>query len=179
MTIICVLVLGGRTFIGSDRQATINGDRRVSTGPKWSHCTGSKLAAVGTTGDVRLLNTVCEAGLELLEPETPRNFWTTLVAAIAQRGGELKPEKPDDAFPGVDASFIWVRNGQIYDIDHCGGITPIHQGYWARGSGAEFALGCLFGLAATDSDGLTRVTAAVCAASFNIGCGGEPWVEEL
>lgn len=178
MTVICALSDGsGGVYIGSDRQWTANGDRPVITVKgKWAVYEDR---ALGIAGQGLTASVVLAEGLKILrDNETAPAVFHAVVEAAKLRG--LKAvQKDDDQSPDYGSSMIFVSAGRVWDIDCCGAEFE-QSGFWARGSGAEYALGAAHALEAYENTPQAIVAHAIRAAvRWNCGCGGEPWIEHI
>lgn len=182
MTIACVLVHNREVWLGSDRQVTFTGRGEKTSGPpKWTvsndrqqalACSGAKLA-----GD--LIRENAEDLFKSTQQGGARSLWRALGAVFRQHGWEPYADKEDPPSWDLDLLYV-VRSGMIMHVSRNGSIRVVPDPFYATGSGDAYALGAFHGLQPTDADAQTRVLAAVTAACrYDLGCGGEPWVEQL
>lgn len=176
MTVICALPDGsGGVWVGSDRQWTANGDRpAISPGGKWA-VYGDR--ALGISGEGPLASVVLNGGDKILRDNETAALVFSAVMDVA-KGRGLKPvQKETDHFPDYGSSLIFVSNGRVWDIDCCGAEFE-QAGFWARGSGAEYAIGAAHALPDYEDNPHVIVSRAIAAAiRWNTGCGGEPWIK--
>lgn len=172
MTIICGMREQGATWIGSDTQWLKGGNEREDGGPKFivrPDC------AIGINGSGAYLTLLDAHANEIDSSWSGHGMFLWATEHFGQFG--VKPEEKPGYPSWWDCSFIWARLASLCSICPTGGVIE-HDGFFARGSGDEYALGAAHAL--SDMHAEQRLAAAIQAAMhYDTGCGGSVWLHRL
>ena len=180
MTVICAVYdpANDRVLIGSDLQSTSgNGNKMPTAELKWL-VSPDKKAAIGVAGFM-YYRRVFERYGKALFVGSADEIAMRMRGALCTDG--TKPiEEPGPI--GYNSSFIIVSRGIVYDCDGCFGITRMKPGqFWARGSGADLALGAYYA-AEVEWHNLDRKKALrvsiMAAVQYDTGCSGL-WIDDV
>lgn len=177
MTIICAMHEPGvGTWIGSDTQTSF-GSLKHRFGPKWilSECGTMALGLSGLNRARYLIE-----GIDgLFTDSNPRRVANSIREAI--KADEWKPREGEGESVCWSVGAIFATATGYWPIGSDFTVMPPSiDGYWAEGSGEQFALGAAYSGVRNGNDPETIVSDMVDAAmAFDTGCGGQCWTHLL
>ena len=179
MTVLCGLHLKDEgTWIASDRLAVVASDRKgPSPVQKWFPVAGWWL---GLTGEPAAMSAAKRALKDDAVPhDDPEQLAHKIMSALRDAGFVASTST---GAPCYDQTWIMANPSGIWDMCSGGSVVAIEPGQpWARGSGAEYALGAGFAVPAVrDVAPETIVRMMVLAAcQYCTSCGLGVWAQFL
>ena len=181
MTIICALsdAVTGDVWLGCNDRSTIGDTPAPGHESKWEKFGDW---AIGISGDEPILVHLLQrarAKFPAATTDVLEVFEFVLHLADDADFGQRKDGDAAKSF-GVWGMFVH-KSGHIWDFDSRLSLSPVAPGaLWARGSGADFALGADYIAKTTGQSAEARVRNAVAAAlALDIGCPGDAIVERF
>ena len=180
MTTIVAMHTPAGTWIGADsRAATGSGFRLATTARKWVW-SPDRSRAIGFSGESRTYAVLAGGGV------FPDDDDANAVAGCIRHlllGAGYQPKSGETGAPSYDNSFIYASPMGVWDIDSALSADRIDDGdLWARGSGAQFALGAGRALMRECPDMAPDAVlhrALQAAAAYDLYTGGELFVHRL
>lgn len=171
MTIIAAVNIDRQIWVGSDTVSTYM-DSLYPCQPKWVIAPDGK-SAVGHAGD-KLVEQIARREVQSLSwGETPEMFSVSL-KNVMDKSGYLRAVFDDKEATGdYRNSWIYAWKSGMAHIACDFSTVPVKK-IAAKGSGERYALGASFAAAGTAPKVLTTMLRA--AISFDLYCGGKPWI---
>lgn len=173
MTIICALREPGvGTWIGADSRTVLNGTP-TDTVKKWVQVSESWW--VGVSGQWRAMALIQRYAMRANGDDFACAGDVFKAIERAQDLAQWRGVESDGRPPFRRSGFLIASATSIFYI--CGeGSMVEHDGFWAAGSGADYALGAAHALGGMDAK--DRMEYAIDAAvTFDVHCGGKTFIE--
>ncbi len=151
MSVVVAIKKDGRIYMGSDSQVTLGGTRTTLKNPNnykmWKviGVDNCLMASVGTLRDACVIRTMDDLVTEYNVYRKHIGFdfvVNKIVPDIIDRLQKAHYIKDDGVFDGMDSSFLFAFEDQLFDISSDGSVIEIED-YVAIGSGKNEAIGSL------------------------------------
>lgn len=151
MSVVVAIKKDGKIYMGSDSQATLGGTRTTLKNPNnykiWKvlGVDNCLMGSVGNLRDACVIKTMDNLVTEynIYKKHISFDFVVNkIVPDIIERLSKARYIKSDGVFDGMDSSFLFAFEDQLYEINNGGGVIEI-EGYVAIGSGKNEAIGSL------------------------------------
>lgn len=151
MSIVVAIKEDGKCYIGSDSQVTLGGTRITLKNPnnykiwKVPSVDNCLMASVGNLRDACIIRTMDDLITEYNVYKNHISFdfvINKIVPDIIERLQKARYIKSDGVFDGMDSSFLFAFEDQLYEINTDGSVIEIED-YVAIGSGKNEAIGSL------------------------------------
>jgi len=175
MSVIVGLKAGKRIYMGCDSAATADdGTRRhIKIRKVMKHAGGKYL--IGIAGSVRVANLLSPSNFDV--PKYIDDF-PDAIRAILMEAGSITLAEEDKTQLMNSNVLIAVKNDGLYEILSDFQLNEVASDYSAIGAGAEFAFGCLFGLADSGLKPVDKINKALSAACHFHGFCYPPFITE-
>lgn len=178
----CIVAIAdrGSVWLGADTMAS-DDSRKFTMGQKKLVRLSDDLL-VGIAGSIRVKDILACSVSVPPRAESEANDYRYLVTALVpevreklRAGGALVVDSGVEELP--DSALLIGYRGGVYVIDGDLQVSQLDSGYWAIGSGAEYALGALHA-SRSQKDIRKRITIALEAAAAFCPSVGPPFVVE-
>lgn len=169
----------GLTYIGSDSLALLNGDRKTFVDDKIIF---NGRAAVAVAGDYLTNTIVRRHGVDLLGIRGEASVFEFVDRLrILLESKDIFFRQDGEAPKCFGSNLVFANHMGVWDIDSRLCPVAVEGGtLWARGSGAEYALGAGYALEHMPMPPARRVEEAINAAiRWDSGCGGKIHIFEI
>ena len=171
MSVVVAIKKGGQIYMGCDSQVTSGrtcmtlrnpNNFKIWKVPNTDHCL---MGSVGNFRDACVIRTVQDLvpGYDVYKGKVNFDYVVTeIVPAIIERLQEAHYIKKEGFFEGMDSSFLFAFENQLYNIHSDGSVIEIED-YIAIGSGKNEAIGNL--LSTEKEDPYVRIIKAIKASA--------------
>lgn len=175
MTILVAVKKNGRVFLGADRITTFGSEYvcDLVDGSKIMKLKHGYLATSGYTLMDNIVEHLFSTNHKIIENKFSNRY--EVFSFFLELYSELKKsytliDTGKDTYAGIYNTFIIVTPKSIYGISNNLSVHE-YERYTAKGSGSDYALGCLYGLYDTVDDGHELVRLSLqSACHYNIYC---------
>jgi len=175
MTILVAVKKDGRVFLGADRITTFGNEYHTDLvgGQKIIKLRNAYLATSGYTLLDNVIEHLVQTGHKMMD--NPFRNRGDVFTFFLELYGELRKaytlvDSGKDTYAGIYNVFLVVTPTNIYGISNNLSVSE-YPLYAAKGAGSDYALGCLYGLHESISDGYELVRLSLEAAChFSVYC---------